>query len=338
MPIDNELKNTSGEDGKSIKEEVGTEVERFQCKFCDFFTIKAKYLQRHLREKHDIKVTFNTEKSEKVDPEKRLESIKEHIYMEGETYICKTCQYTTTIEKYAKRHVQRRHPVDDEITEEEQVCPHCPTYKTHRKKYLSRHIRQNHNENIVDKPCDRCEYKTKSYSRLKRHVREVHEGIKDKVCSQCGAAFKRKAKLVYHIEEKHEGIFRDRKRYEYKKPLHKPHVCHLCTGTPFASHVPSGLKIHINEVHLKIGECICPHCDYRAYRPYIMKRHIKFVHEGCLDYKCDQCGYVFDSGVKLKSHKKTVHDKIRDNICDHCGGGFSAKLILKKIILRLWPI
>ena len=43
-------------------------------------------------------------------------------------------------------------------------------------------------------------------SALKKHIRNVHEGLRSKVCNFCGKTFKESHHLKNHIKGVHEGL------------------------------------------------------------------------------------------------------------------------------------
>ena len=77
-------------------------------------------------------------------------------------------------------------------------------------------------------------------SKLKRHVRFVHEGIKNHCCKICDQKFGESGTLKTHVKTVHEGI--------------KDHHCQFC-NKKFGR--PGHLKSHVKEVHEGIKEHQC---------------------------------------------------------------------------------
>ena len=73
-------------------------------------------------------------------------------------------------------------------------------------------------------------------SDLKRHVKEVHEGIKNHPCEICGQKFGRSGDLKCHVKTVHEGI--------------KEHQCQFCEKK-FGQ--LGHLKTHVKRVHVHDG-------------------------------------------------------------------------------------
>ena len=67
---------------------------------------------------------------------------------------------------------------------------------------------------------------------LKRHIKNVHEGLKNHVCDSCGKAFSEAGNLRKHIKGVHQG--------------QKNHKCEYCEKSFFEY---SNLKTHIKGVH-----------------------------------------------------------------------------------------
>jgi len=92
--------------------------------------------------------------------------------------------------------------------------------------------------------CDRCPYKTKQASHLKRHQNAKHNGIRYK-CDQCDGTFSIKHTLVRHVESKHQ---------EKKRIFPCPQCEFVTTRMDY-------LRGHMENIHLKLKhKCdICGH-------------------------------------------------------------------------------
>ncbi len=96
-------------------------------------------------------------------------------------------------------------------------------------------------------PCLHCNKSSKSLSKLKLHIQEVHEGQKPFVCSdrECGKAFSRKTNRDIHIRRIHEG--------------EKPFACPE-TSCPKVFRYKMNLDCHFQTVHLGHTRASCPAC------------------------------------------------------------------------------
>jgi len=87
----------------------------------------------------------------------------------------------------------------------------------------------------------------------------------------------------------------------------------------------SGLKTHINSIHLKV-KFNCELCDYQSTRKGDLKRHINTVHLKLKPFQCDECDYSCGRSSDLKQHVDSVHTKIRFHCSfDGCDKSFSQK-------------
>lgn len=87
---------------------------------------------------------------------------------------------------------------------------------------------------------------------------------------------------------------------------------------------------HINMVHLKIKDKVCPfkQCEFKCTMDYDLKRHIKTIHLDIRDVKCPHdCDYKCSYNSDLQKHIKAIHLKIKDNVCpnNHCDYKSSTK-------------
>ena len=74
---------------------------------------------------------------------------------------------------------------------------------------------------------------------------------------------------------------------------------YLCTKT--------GLKDHINAIHLKIKLFKCGHCEKLFTQKYKLVIHERKIHQELKHFQCDFCDASFDRKHCLKLHLGTVH-------------------------------
>lgn len=211
-----------------------------RCKQCRYQTDNAKFLSRHIRQRHS--------KYEETKP--------------AEVWKCSHCPYKTSRQYYFDRH-QQTHNVND-LHSSLHRCDKCH-YSTRRKEHYIRHmnnvhsnqrpylchlcgkafkrgdaLRQHHithsdgekqaNTNIK---CDICQKVFRSHSHLYEH-RAVHSTTRSFLCEICGASFKTRSVQRKHVLSIH------------KNP--RAFCCHICNkrfNTQYA--MKRHLKIHIDK-------------------------------------------------------------------------------------------
>ena len=136
---------------------------------------------------------------------------------------------------------------------------------------------------------------------LKLYLKMKHSGLIQKhSCYQCSSSFTRKDSLERHVKIQHEG-------FRLK--------CEFCEHT---STQKGHLKVHINEVHMKIKQLNeeCTLCDFKPRDLYHLKLHINSVHLK-LKSKCPHCDFETSH---LRAHIRVAHnrDKIRKYQCNLC--------------------
>ena len=106
--------------------------------------------------------------------------------------------------------------------------------------------------------CTKCDFKCSCSSKLKRHIKQVHDKIKDHACTKCDFKCSTSGDLKKHIKQVHDKI----KDY-------------ACTKCDFKCSSSSQLKTHIKMVHDKIKDFECSTCDYKCSTSSTLKAHIK---------------------------------------------------------------
>ena len=170
------------------------------------------------------------------------------------------------------------------------------------------HIKNKHDEQ-KEVQCDKCERTFSNELRLKVHYRLQHTLTKTYVCDFCGKSFKAKAGMEEHVLKIHTSS-------EEKEKLKMPCDYPECD---YKGITKAALKKHIDRVHLKIKNHVCPHCSkgFAAIGP--MKEHINGTHLGLKPIKCPMCDFCTAYTTIANEHKRIVHGNQRFEcpFCNH---------------------
>ena len=137
--------------------------------------------------------------------------------------------------------------------------------------------------------CDKCDFKAISSSRVKVHIKSVHDKIKDNVCQECEYTCSSKGNLDIHIKSVHLKL--------------KNYVCEECGSAFFNSF---NLRLHKQSIHLNMRNYICEECGIAFNRKSSLHNHKKVVHLKIKKFVC-QCGYATALRHNMKKHKAAVH-------------------------------
>ncbi|XP_062553339.1 transcription factor grauzone-like [Armigeres subalbatus] len=201
------------------------------------------------------------------------------------------------------------------------------------KRYITEHLENVHGS-IEKRPykCEQCDRYFAKESLLRTHIsnhRKVH-------CSQCNKEFPNTRFLKEHLKTVHDNA-------------HLTRVCDRCGKSFSGPSARSGLKQHIDGVHMGLGDktkrqcsicqkwllgkrCltvhmqlhsemgqphICNICNQNYPHSRALTRHKRFVH-GEQKYECEFCGKKFRKSVALKEHRAT-HTGEALYTCKICG-------------------
>ena len=104
--------------------------------------------------------------------------------------------------------------------------------------------------------------------------------------------------------------------------------CHICEAVMFRGH----LKRHIDIVHNEEKKYQCKICDQPFGYPQLLRHHMTAKHEGGLKklFKCEFCETSFGQKIYLDTHVKKVHEKQKNFKCEFCDKLFVFKSSLQK--------
>ncbi|XP_069673075.1 zinc finger protein ZFP2-like isoform X27 [Periplaneta americana] len=184
-------------------------------------------------------------------------------------------------------------------------CEHCGKKILWREKMKS-HLRIHTDERPYT--CHVCGRQFRDAMGLKRHIREVHDGVKDCGCDICGRKFANKRTRDDH-RRIHTG--------------ERPFVCDIC-GKTFKTR--TSLYIH-KKHHSDLYPFTCSYCSKKFRMRSALHCHIT-THTEEKPHSCDICGKSFGVKHKLTCHRR-IHSQEKPFICEFCGLSFGQKRYLK---------
>jgi hypothetical protein len=328
------------------------EDKRKYCKECGFIFETSEEWKMHLVDEHHTKMakrddtTLKTQISFahlpiglKVSP---FGAIKEQVEQnlrkteygvlsasdttesKGTFKKCHLCDYATHRSDHFRFHQNFFHQQKMNCV---QKCPHCD-YATNRTSVMSNHVKKVHTKT----KCLQCDYVT-DISDLFAHLNSVHNNINNKTVKQSSG--------LNFVTNTLKDVPRPAVAVEMTKD-HKCVQCNLATASPanlsrhirevhnkikniscthcndFSTGSTTDLSRHIKAVHNKVKDIKCPHCDYFTSRSSSIKQHINAVHLNIKDKRCIQCDFATSRAGRLTEHVKAVHNKISDIQCPIC--------------------
>ena len=156
--------------------------------------------------------------------------------------------------------------------------------------------------------CPGCDYKSKSKSAVKKHIKAKHFDLRNYPCNACSYIAKTSQSLIWHVS----GVHGDDVK--------------ICPECGFKSKWLASLNGHIKSVHRGIKRRTdgivqtCPYCDHTSLRKDLMTKHIKGKHTN-EPIKCEKCLYSTTLPDLLARHVKTGACKENtglEHICGEC--------------------
>ena len=264
------------------------------CDKCDYVSPSPTSLRAHKNSIHDKIVhqcpacDFST---------KRPSGLNKHIrdnHMGAPVLQCELCSFQSVDDKKLKKHVDAEHL---KIREE---CPECG-YQARDKYVLTRHMKT-HSMNIKkSNQCTYCDFSTPSNQYFDIHVNTAHLKIFKMKCSICDYKTNQATHFKEHMTSRH-GVG------GYK-----------CSECDYKNAHQSNLDDHIKQVHMKVKDLICMHCETYFGTKAALKSHVLIKHSSKRQLKCNQCEYqLCCQALFFLQHVKLIGKKNKNK-------GFSTK-------------
>ncbi len=330
---------------KSHIASVHEKQKKFKCEECsDYKTANRSHLRQHVDSVHR-QIRHTCDQCESSFASK--DGLRHHTVTRhgdgGKKIVCDICDFRTSANVYLKNHMLNMHTVTKD-EKESFSCDVCDKVFS-KKTYLQRH-KLRHTKPLVAF-CPDCNKGFRTTQEMHGHRNSVHLDLTSYECKECGAKLKSKRGLHLHTQAVHRKV--------------KSHVCQICNiglsskrsiqGHMFAihrteekgrqvfqcDHCPklfaesTGLKRHVNQVHLKLNPVTCDFCDFKSSSKDSLKCHVDRVHSLTKRFKCDLCEYRAYDKSDMNKHVRGVHLGEKAKFpCKFCDKKLSSKSILEK--------
>jgi KRAB domain-containing zinc finger protein len=260
-----------------------------ECSLCDFSSARKGNLNSHVKAVHCV------ESGESVSDVKKEEAASDEKN-DAKLIKCEQCDYAALNNRKVKTHMLSVH------AEKNNKCVHC-NFVASTLKRLNRHIEHRHpKDNEVSVPmkmeighhkCKECEYAAPSHVVLKRHINSMHLVTKYYKCDLCDMKFSRTDVLGGHVRRVHV------KRGEVD--VSNWIKCEHCD---FLAPTVKGLNVHVGLVHPgKNKQCL--HCSFTGTK---LKGHFKSMHRTQNSHDCKLCDFKGPRKDYLQRHMKKDHN------------------------------
>ncbi|VEN35893.1 unnamed protein product [Callosobruchus maculatus] len=186
--------------------------------------------------------------------------------------------------------------------------------------------------------CTKCNYKTISTKRLKRHLVTHSDNRIARRCIYCTKTFKCKQELDDHIIKTHPDFI--------ASISSKIHQCTQCTYKTTKSLY---IRRHLITNHPEVAGNLLSRCIYcnKTFKfkitldDHIIKTHPDFIASiSSKIHQCTQCTYKTTRSLYIRRHLITNHPEVAGNLlsrCIYCNKTFKFKITLDDHIIKAHP-
>ena len=194
-------------DYKVFRKHLSSAHKSFQCAECaKTFRVKAR-LEKHQKDSHEIEA----QKCPMCPTVTKNVGLHIRNCHTGELLTCSACTYSSRRKACMDAHFRRIHTDLDK-----KICPVCGETFKRLKQHLKGTMCGTGKKTEATLPCPRgCPKMFTLPSVVENHVRQVHDQIKDKLCPFCKYRTYSKFNLKLHVTKQHEGREFEKKQCEH---------------------------------------------------------------------------------------------------------------------------
>ncbi|XP_041663558.1 zinc finger protein 142 [Cheilinus undulatus] len=300
---------------------------KFECKLCNFASVKLVTVERHLSSCKKIRKTGNqntaavndegcTESAkDKEDFEERNSEGTGNIFDKYQTFSCGSCEFKCRQKRELESHKKKGCFKSDEGKSKMSLTS------------LSVHTRRK-SAAASSKPlqCEQCAFTCKQERCMTQHIALKHKGEQPHCCRYCPFTTTRRYRLEEH-ESLHTGIGRHScdvcdktfgtmtKLRQHKIRIHDKQPSHFCSLCDFSGYTLDDVKRHNLRCHTGELHHSCTHCDAQFSSEVALRNHCKRVHKLQVCFSCKQCDFTCNSEASLKSHQESKHPQAKCTTC-----------------------
>ncbi|RXG62243.1 Zinc finger protein Xfin [Armadillidium vulgare] len=296
-----------------------------RCPFCEYESVIAHNVKRHIRFKHTNEKPFKCTVCVKSFATKSNLQVHMRIHTGERPYQCPLCSKAFTQLGSRSMHMRMVHSMPYEETGDD-VGGSAQNVFSYSMETLGR--KDGH-------ACPYCNYKSITPHNIQKHIRYKHTGERPFPCSFCSKSKLKKEIMFPQLRQCGEVSLPLSKVPHSRPSSNEPcsqtklsafgHQCPYCN---YRSSTQHNIQKHIRYRHTGERPFPCSLCE-SSYNSSNVKRHIRFRHTGEKPYQCSVCSKVFAESTGLNVHMR-IHTGDRPFSCKICLKTFAQAINLKK--------